>query len=64
MIVGYSFDLKSNAILPQKVPNPAAGKDHFFRAWRLKGSPLDPVAMRAVDPTTLEPDPVDEDAEG
>lgn len=63
LIVSYSFDLQSNAIVPKKVPNPGAGKEHVFRAWRLKGSPPDPVSMRAVDPTTLELGPADEDAD-
>ena len=38
LIVGYSFDLQTNELLPKKVPNPGAGREHVFRAWRLKGS--------------------------
>jgi hypothetical protein len=49
LIVGYSFDLKTNALLPRKVPNPHAGREHAFRAWRLKGSAVEPVSMRAPD---------------
>ena len=48
LIVGYSFDLKTNEILPKKVPNPGAGREHVFRAWRLKGSPADRVSMRIL----------------
>ena len=38
LIVGYSFDLETNELIPKKVPNPGAGREHVFRAWRLKGS--------------------------
>ena len=41
------FDLKTNELRPAKVANPGAGREHRFRAWRLKGSPADPVAMRS-----------------
>lgn len=50
LIIGYTFDLGSNTLTPQTVPNPAAGREHAFRAWRLKGSPMDPVTMRASVP--------------
>ena len=53
LIVRYSFDLKTNALLPRKVPNPGAGREHVFRAWRLEGSPADPVSMRAIAPEAL-----------
>ena len=49
VIVGYSFDLKTNEITPDKVPNPAAGTEHVFHAWRLSGlsdSKSDPVSLR------------------
>jgi hypothetical protein len=48
LIVGYSFDLQTNEILPNKVPNPDAGTKHTFRAWRLKGSPEVPAKMREL----------------
>jgi len=49
LIVAYSFDLRTNAIRPKTVPNPAAGCEHVFCAWRLKGSPAAPVTMRELD---------------
>lgn len=49
LIVGYSFDLKTNQIRPSTVPNPGAGTLHKFRAWRLRGGPTDPVSMRTID---------------
>jgi hypothetical protein len=56
LIVGYSFNLQSNEIVPRKVPNPGAGREHHFRAWRLRGSPADPVSLRGIDPKKPESD--------
>lgn len=46
LVVAYSFDLRTNEILPRSIANPDAGREHVFRAWRLKGSPMDSVSMR------------------
>jgi hypothetical protein len=46
LIVGYGFDLRQNILKPESVANPAAGKEHHFIAYRLKGSVADAVAMR------------------
>ena len=62
LIVGYSFDLKTNELIPKKVPNPGAGREHVFRAWRLRGSVEDRVAMRAIKPETITFD-ADDDAQ-
>lgn len=61
IIVGYSFNLKTNEITPDKVPNPAVGREHAFRAWRLQGSPLDPVSMQHVEPGSMELEAADEE---
>lgn len=53
LIVGYSFDLQTNEITPQKVPNPQAGMQHTFRAWRIKGQSTIPVHMRNMQQITL-----------
>jgi len=50
LIVGYSFDLQVNELVPKKVPNPGAGREHVFRAWRLRGAPEGNVFMRKVGP--------------
>lgn len=47
LIVGYSFDLRTTELLPEKVPNPGAGVTHSFRAWRLEGSKRERASMRA-----------------
>jgi hypothetical protein len=36
IIVGYGFDLKSNKISSKKIRNNNAGKEHNFKAYRLK----------------------------
>jgi len=46
IIVGYSFDLQTNELQVTSMPNPDAGREHLFRAWRLAGSPAVPVLMR------------------
>jgi hypothetical protein len=48
LIIGYSFNLQTNALVPKKVRNPGAGTEHIFRAWRLKRSPGSRVAMRDI----------------
>ncbi len=53
LIVGYSFDLQNNRIAPRKLPNPGAGREHVFRAWRLNGTEPDPVTMRDIPPEAL-----------
>lgn len=49
LVVGYSFDLTTNQIIPAKAPNPGAGTEHRFRAWRVQGSPSGNVLMRKLD---------------
>jgi len=51
ILVGYSFDLQTHEMGASAMPNPDAGREHCFRAWRLKGSPTTSVQMRS----TLEP---------
>jgi hypothetical protein len=47
LIVGYNFDLRTNALKPETVDNPAAGKQHKFIAYRLALAPGAKVAMRS-----------------
>lgn len=53
LIVGYSFNLKTNEIVPEHIPNPSAGNKHAFCAWRLKGANAEQVSMRAIDPANI-----------
>lgn len=36
LVVGYSFDLRTNTLTAEKVPNPHSGKEHHFTAYRLQ----------------------------
>lgn len=53
LVVGYSFDLKTNELYSKKVKNPDAGKKHEFRAWRFKGSDSTTVKLRGQDAVEL-----------
>ena len=46
LIVGYNFDLRSNALTPESVKNPSAGRQHEFIAFRLKGADSQKVTLR------------------
>lgn len=46
LIVGYSFDLRSNLLEPKIIQNPSAGQEHIFEAWRLKTGSDEPVRLR------------------
>ncbi|MCC7084737.1 MAG: hypothetical protein IT427_06990 [Pirellulales bacterium] len=59
LIVGYSFNLQANKIMAETIPNPHAGRQHHFRAWRLVGSATTPVKMRLVNGEELESEETD-----
>ena len=63
LIVGYTFDLRTNTLKPESVDNPAAGKEHEFAAYRLKGSAAEEVAMRPPRELNAEVTEVAEDDE-
>jgi hypothetical protein len=48
IVVGYIFDLRDNSLTPECVANPAAGREHRFLAWRLRGMAGEQVRMRNV----------------
>lgn len=45
LVAGYSFDFGTDVLTPQFVPNPAAGQEHWFRAYRMAGQPGDAVTL-------------------
>ena len=55
MVVGYEFDLKRNEIAARTIPNPSAGREHLFVAYR--------VALDSDKPVALIPDFHSEDSE-
>ena len=61
-IAGYRFDLRTNVLTTETVPNPGADHEHVFRAWRVKGDSAEAVRLRvkASAPAKVEVEP-DED---
>lgn len=37
LVVGYSFNLRTNELTSRTIPNPGAGREHKFLAYRTKG---------------------------
>lgn len=50
LVVGYTFDLRSNEIEAATVTNPRAGTKHSFAAYRLKDQAGKPISMVARIP--------------
>jgi hypothetical protein len=46
VVVAYSFDLQTNELQTTLMPNADAGREHVFKAYRLKGEPFDRVSLR------------------
>ena len=47
LVVGYTFDLRTNELKSEKTPNPSAGTEHKFVAYRLVGQASKPVTMNS-----------------
>ena len=47
IVTAYSFNLVANEIETRLVPNPNAGLEHVFNAYRFPDDPSDPVVLRA-----------------
>ena len=48
-VVGYTFDLHANKLTPELAPNPTAGKQHSFAAYRLQGMGSGAVSMKDIE---------------
>ncbi|GHP20056.1 hypothetical protein RN2511_047920 [Rhodococcus sp. NKCM2511] len=46
VVTGYTFDLRANTLTPETMPNPSAGKQHVFVAYRRNGMGSGEVRMR------------------
>ena len=46
IVVAYSFDLMTNEIETKLIPNPNAGREHLFKAYRAPADPAEPVTLR------------------
>lgn len=50
LVVAYRFDLRTNQLVAERVPNPNAGTEHHFTAYRLRSQTAKPVRMsRSVE---------------
>jgi hypothetical protein len=49
LVVGYSFDLRTSTLTPELAPNPWAGVEHGFRAYRLKGVAVGAVTLKGSE---------------
>jgi hypothetical protein len=45
LVVGYTFDLRTNALTAERIPNPGAGAERKFIAYRLASQGSKPVSM-------------------
>jgi hypothetical protein len=54
LVVGYSFDLRTNDLAPKLIENPGAGREHHFAAWRVKDAPTDAVSMKSLEAGKVE----------
>ena len=45
LVVGYTFDLRTNELSAEKISNPTAGTSHRFRAFRLVSQTSRSVSM-------------------
>lgn len=45
IIVSYGFNLNTNELAVSRAPNPHAGREHVFKAYRVDGDPSDPVIL-------------------
>lgn len=52
LVVGYTFDLRTNELQAQRVANPSAGVEHKFVAYRISSDASKPVSM--VDEVVLD----------
>jgi len=34
LVIGYKFDLRTNDLILETIPNPSASREHTFEAWR------------------------------
>jgi hypothetical protein len=46
LVVGYDFDLRTNDLTIEDIPNPYAGVEHRFEAWRLGSRSGEPPNVR------------------
>jgi hypothetical protein len=45
LVVGYTFDLRTNELKAERMSNPNAGTEHRFAAYRLKSQAKKPISL-------------------
>ncbi len=45
VVISYHFDMRANELKTEFAPNPNMGREHAFKAYRLKGDPLGAVTL-------------------
>ena len=48
LVVAYRFDLRTNQLFAERLPNPTAGTEHHFIAYRLHNQADKPVTMSSL----------------
>jgi hypothetical protein len=61
MVIGYTFDLRRNELTAELAPNPSAGKEHRFGAYRLKRMGSGVVRMRETEDVARQMPPGDDE---
>lgn len=61
LVVGYTFDLRTNELKVERVTNPNAGTEHRFIAYRLRDQSSKSVSMAGGVPTLDENNGTDEE---
>jgi hypothetical protein len=61
LVVGYTFDLRTNELKADRIPNPRAGTEHPFVAYRLLGQSSKPVSLFQSTPLPNENPWMDEE---
>jgi hypothetical protein len=59
LVVGYKFDLRTNVLEAETIPNPNAGAEHRFVAYRMRGQGGGPVSM-VGNPAAIVKEPSEE----
>ena len=47
LVVGYKFDLQTNKITAEQIPNPNAGREHHFTAYRMSNDSERTVSLKS-----------------
>lgn len=56
LVVGYRFDLQTNHLSAERIPNPNVGKEHRFVAYRLINQSAKEVSMALPVSTEISTD--------